>query len=248
MPIFVKRKLKVIDIKNLNLSKSMKIYKKIAFVKIAFVLVALCFAIQTQAQDILANGLKAALEQGITKGVNSASATDGFLKNPLIRIPFPPEIKFAEEKLRAVGLGSQVDKFVTSMNRGAESAAKSALPIFLKAITNMSITDALSLLKGDANAATNFLRNSTYETLVTTFRPTMQTALGNSQATSLYGQLMGRYNQLPFVQKANPDLNDYATRKAVDGLFILVAQEEKNIRENPAARATDLLKSVFGGK
>lgn len=200
----------------------------------------------TQAQDVMANGLKAALEQGITKGVSSASATDGFLKNPLIKIPFPPEIKFVEEKLRMVGMGGEVDKFVTSMNRGAEDAAKSALPIFLKAIVSMSITDAIGLLKGGENAATLFLRKSTYENLVSLFKPTMQKSLGAADATKLYGQIMGKYNQIPFIQKANPDINDYATRKAVDGLFTLIEQEEKNIRQNPAARATDLLKSVFG--
>lgn len=217
-------------------------------VMLLFFMASLIFTHAKAQNDMFANGLKAALEQGITKGVSSASATDGFLKNPLIRIPFPPEIKFVEDKLRMVGMGGEVDKFVTSMNRGAESAAKSALPIFLKAITSISITDAIGLLKGEQNAATNFLRNTTYETLVTTFKPTMSKSLGDSQATNLYGQLMTRYNKLPFVQKTNPDLNDYATRKAVDGLFVLIAQEEKNIRENPTARATDLLKSVFGGK
>ena len=222
----------------------MKIQKKITL----FLALALAIITSTniQAQDAVANGLKAALEQGIQKGVASASATDGFLKNPLIKIPFPPEIKFAEDKLRMIGMGSEVDKFVTSMNRGAESAAKSALPIFLKAITSMSLTDALALLKGGDNAATTFLKKSTYDNLVTLFKPTMQTALGASQATALYGNLMSKYNQIPFVKQTNPDLNDYATRKAVDGLFTLVAQEEKNIRANPAARATDLLKSVFG--
>jgi hypothetical protein len=213
-----------------------------------FILLGALFTItqHVYAQDAIASGLKAALEQGITKGVSSASATDGFLKNPFIKIPFPPEINFVEEKLRMIGLGGEVDKFVTSMNRGAESAAKSALPIFLKAIVNMSITDAIGLLKGGENAATLFLKKSTYENLVTLFKPTMQASLGASEATKLYGQIMGKYNQIPFVQKANPDINDYATRKAVDGLFTLIAQEEKNIRQNPTARATDLLKSVFG--
>jgi hypothetical protein len=110
----------------------------------------------------------------------------------------------------------------------------------------MSLTDALALLKGGDNAATEFLKKTTYESLVGLFKPTMQESLGSSQATSLYGNLMTKYNQIPFAKKTNPDLNDYATRKAVDGLFVLVAQEEKNIRANPAARATDLLKSVFG--
>jgi hypothetical protein len=217
-------------------------YSRIMMLFFAF----LCLNTYTQAQDVMANGLKAALEQGITKGVSSASATDGFLKNPLIKIPFPPEIKFVEEKLRMVGMGGEVDKFVTSMNRGAEDATKSALPIFLKAITSMSITDAIGLLQGGENAATLFLKKSTYENLVGLFKPTMQKSLGATDATKLYGKIMGKYNQIPFIQKTNPDINDYATRKAVDGLFTLIEQEEKNIRQNPAARATDLLKSVFG--
>jgi hypothetical protein len=195
--------------------------------------------------DFIASGLKEALSQGITKGVSNASAVDGFLKNPLLKIPFPPDIKMVEDQLRRVGLGGEVDRFVTSMNRGAESAAKEALPIFLNSIKNISMTDAIGLLKGGDNAATNFLKNTTQEALVTAFKPKMQESLGKVEATKYYGQIMGKYNRLPFVQKVNPDLNDYATRKAIDGLFVLVAQEEKNIRANPAARATELLKSVF---
>jgi hypothetical protein len=196
-------------------------------------------------QDTIGLGLKEALSQGITKGVSSASAVDGFLKNPLIRIPFPSEIKFVEDKLRAVGMGGEVDRFVTAMNRGAENAAKDALPIFLGAIKNITITDALALLKGDQNAATAFLKRTTYDQLVNLFKPTVQKSLNQVEATKYYGQIMGKYNQIPFVQKVNPDLNDYATRKAVDGLFVLIEQEEKNIRQNPLARTTDLLKTVF---
>jgi hypothetical protein len=219
--------------------------KKVSFI-FAICLLNLLTAFGGAKQDnLIANGLKEALSQGITKGVSSASAVDGFLKNPLLKIPFPPDVKFAEDKLRAIGLGGEVDRFVTSMNRGAESAAKEALPIFLNSIKNISITDAVGLLKGGENAATNFLKTTTYEVLVTTFRPKMQESLGKVEATKYYGQIMDKYNKIPFVQKANPDLNDYATRKAVDGLFVLIAQEEKNIRANPAARATDLLKSVF---
>ncbi len=221
--------------------------KKLSFIGffVCLLLSSTAFVNSPRQDAMVGNGLKEALSQGITKGVSSASAVDGFLKNPLIRIPFPPDIKMVEDQLRRIGLGGEVDRFVTSMNRGAEGAAKEALPIFLNSIQNVSITDAIGLLKGGENAATNFLKNATYNTLVTTFKPRMQESLGKVEATKYYGQIMGKYNSIPFVQKVNPDLNDYATRKAVDGLFVLIAQEEKNIRANPAARATDLLKSVF---
>lgn len=194
----------------------------------------------------VSSGLKEALIQGITKGSNSASAKDGFFKNPLIKIPFPPEARKVETRLRQLGMDKQVDNFVLTLNRGAESAAKEAKPIFINAIKNMTIQDAWGILRGKPNAATNFLKNTTSAQLTTKFKPVMQNALKKSNATKYYGDLVNTYNRIPFVDKVNPDLDDYATNLAIKGLFTLIEKEESNIRKNPTARATDLLKKVFG--
>lgn len=196
----------------------------------------------------IASGLKEALRVGISKGSDQASATDGYFKNPLLRIAFPPEAQKVATRLRQIGLGPQVDKFELSLNRAAEDAAKVAKPVFVKAITSMSIGDAVGILRGQEDAATMYLRRTSGQQLVTEFTPIIDSTLAKNNATKYYTDLVTTYNKLPFVQKVNPSLTDYATNKAVDGLFILVAQEEKRIRENPAARATDLLKRVFGSR
>ncbi|MFD2248062.1 DUF4197 domain-containing protein [Pontibacter ruber] len=196
-------------------------------------------------KDEVASGLRQALEVGITKGANQASQTDGYYKNTLIRIPFPEDVKRVENTLRKVGLGNEVDRFVMTLNRGAEDAAKSAVPIFVSAIKQMTLADAWGILKGDKDAATQYLKRTTSDQLRTAFMPIMQKSLDKTNATKYYADLVNQYNQIPLVQKANPDLKQYATQKAIDGLFILVAQEEANIRENPFARTTELLRRVF---
>ena len=195
-----------------------------------------------------ASGLKEALLQGIGKGADQASQPDGFYLNRLIRIPFPPDAQRVANTLRSIGLGSQVDKFELSLNRGAEDAAKSAKPIFISAIKSLTFTDVWNILTGQKDAATQFLKRTTSSQLVSAFSPIMQQSLDQVGATRYYTQLAGSYNQLPLVQKVQPDLNQYATGKAVDGLFTLIAQEEANIRENPIARTTELLRRVFGGR
>ncbi len=206
---------------------------------------------QTQGGGALTNddvvmGLKEALKVGINKGADSASKTNGFYLNPKIKIPFPPEVQRVETALRKVGLGNEVDKFVLSLNRGAEEAAKEAKPIFINAILSMSFSDAWGILRGDKNAATMFLKRTTSDALVQAFMPVVEKALQKTQATRYYTDLATTYNALPFTQKVNPDLKGYATQKAIDGLFILVEQEEARIRENPLARTTEILKRVFG--
>ncbi|WP_242916702.1 DUF4197 domain-containing protein [Pontibacter liquoris] len=193
----------------------------------------------------VAMGLKQALEIGIKSGAGQASQTDGYYKNSLIRIPFPEDVQRVENTLRKVGLGSEVDKFILTLNRGAEDAAKSAVPIFLSAIKQMTIADAWAILRGDKDAATQYLKRTTSQQLYTAFSPVMVQSLEKTNATRYYANIVGEYNKIPLVQKANPDLKDYATRKAIDGLFTLVAQEEANIRENPVARTTELLRRVF---
>lgn len=194
------------------------------------------------------SGLKEALINGITKGSNKASALDGYFKNTKIKLPFPPEAVKMENTLRDIGLGKEVDKFILTLNRGAEQAAKEAKPIFISAIRSMTIQDAWGILRGDRDAATQYLKRTTSAQLTNKFQPVIHNALQQVNATKYYGDLATRYNRIPLVQKVNPDLDAYATEKAIDGLFLLIAEEEANIRANPVARTTDLLKKVFGNK
>ncbi len=193
-------------------------------------------------------GLKEALVKGISKGSDLVSQLDGYFGNAEIKIPFPPEVKKVEDKLRQIGLGNEVDKFVLSLNRGAEDAAKEAKPIFVNAIRQLTIQDAWSILKGEPDAATQFLKRTTTAQLVEKFKPVIQASLNRVNATKYYGDLVNTYNKVPFVQKVNPNLDDYATDRAIEGLFIMIAKEEKNIRQDPLARTTELLKKVFGAQ
>ncbi|RSK33312.1 DUF4197 domain-containing protein [Hymenobacter metallilatus] len=199
-------------------------------------------------QDEAARGLKEALTLGISKGADQASRQDGFYLNKLIRIPFPADAQRVANTLRSIGLGSQVDRFELTLNRGAEDAAKSAKPIFLSAIKSLTFKDVWGILTGEKDAATNYLKRTTTEQLTAAFKPIMQKSLDQVGATRYYTDLTTRYNRIPLVTPVQTDLNQYATGKAIDGLFTLVAQEEANIRENPLARTTDLLKRVFGWK
>lgn len=193
-----------------------------------------------------ANGLKEALIQGTSKGVDLLSKTDGYLKNPEIKIPFPQEAQNVEKKLRGIGLDKQVDEAVESLNRAAEKAAVEAKDIFVGAIKALTITDAINIVKGDKTAATQFLQRETTTSLNAKFSPIIDNSLKEVGATRHWGTVMNSYNKIPFVKKVNPDLTAYVTEKAIEGLFVMIAKEELNIRENPSARATELLKKVFG--
>lgn len=195
----------------------------------------------------IASGLKEALRIGINKGADKASAVDGYYKNPLIKIIMPPEAQQVEKRLRQVGLGKQVDSFIMELNRSAEDAAKEAKPIFLTALTQMTIQDAVGILRGEPNAATQYLKRTTTSQLVTAFTPVIEKALKKNNASQHYADIVNTYNRLPFVaKKADPDITRYATTRAVDGMFTLIEQEEREIRKNPAARVNDLLRRVFG--
>ena len=191
-------------------------------------------------------GLKEALIQGIGNGSDQASEIDGYLKNSLIKIAFPPDARKVESRLRQIGLGPEVDKFIVSLNRGAERAAKEAKPIFVEAIRNMSIEDAWGILNGGEHSATQYLKESSYQSLNEKFQPIITDALEEVSATKYYDDLVHSYNRIPFVKKANPDLDQYATEQAIEGLFLLIAEEEAKIRKNPGARGTELLNKVFG--
>ena len=191
-------------------------------------------------------GLKEALIKGISAGTSQVSQTDGYFKNLAIKIPFPPELKKVEQKLRQLGFGKEVDNFVMTMNRGAEDAAKEVKPIFVNAIRSMTIEDAWGILKGSPDAATQYLKRTTSPQIKEKFKPVIQNSLNKVSATKYYGDLVNTYNRIPFVEKVNPDLNEYATDLAMQGLFVTIANEEKKIRNNPLERTTDLLKKVFG--
>lgn len=192
------------------------------------------------------DGIKEALTKGTENSVKLVSNTNGYFGNPEIKIPFPKEAEEMESTLRAAGFGKKVDQFILSMNRAAEKAAKEATPIFINAIKNMTITDAINIVKGNNDAATQYLKKNTSPELNTKFQPPIKASLDKVYATKYWGDLVRLYNKIPFVKKMNPDLTAYVTGKAIDGLFVMVAKEELKIRKDPVARTSDLLKKVFG--
>ena len=196
--------------------------------------------------DEVISGLKEALGVGIKNSVNLTSATDGFLKNTEIMLPFPPDAIKVKEKAMALGLSGQVEKFETTLNRAAEEATKEAIPIFVDAIKNMTVQDGFAILKGGNGAATTFLKNRTSAILDSTFAPIVKNATSKVKLTEYWNPLITKYNALTLGEKLNPDLDAYIRQKAIDGLFIMVAKEEDKIRLDPAARVTDILIKVFG--
>lgn len=194
-----------------------------------------------------ADGIKEALSQGLAGAVLRLNKEDGFFKDAFYKILIPEDARKVENTLRDLGLGSMVDKAILQINRGAEDAAGYAKPIFVNAIKNMSIGDAIGLVKNGDTSATHFFREKTTEQLIAAFTPVIKASLDKVNATKYYGDMVNKYNSIPLVKKINPDLTGYVTMKATNALFDLVAKEEKNIRSNFAARTTDLLKKVFGG-
>jgi nitrogen regulatory protein PII len=188
-----------------------------------------------------------ALEKGAIKGVSQVSQLDGYLGNAQIKIPFPPEVQMVETKLRAIGMDKLVDDAVTSINRAAEDAAVEAKVIFVSSIKQLTFKDAIEIIRGEENAATGYLQKTTTDSLTTRFRPIIESSLEKVNATKYWDDVMSRYNKIPFTQKVNEDLTAYATEKAIEGLFVMIAKEELKIREDPIARTTDILKKVFGG-
>jgi len=196
----------------------------------------------------ITQGLKEALNVGSKNATEKASKLDGFYKNNLIKIPFPKEAKEMRSTLLKMGMKKQIDDFEKQLNRAAEDASKKAAPIFVNAVTKMTINDGLTILRGKDDEATQFLKRTTTSDLNREFKPIISTSLQKVQITKYWKPLITKYNKLPFVKKMNPNLDDYVTGKATEGLFILVAQEETKIRKDPAARISDILKKVFGGK
>src|SRR6187549_3677882 len=186
-----------------------------------------------------AAGIKQALSQGLVKATLQLNKTDGFFGDALYKILLPPDAKKVENTLRTIGLGKEVDKAILQINRGAEDAAGYAQPIFIDAIKEMTLTDAINIVKGGDTSATHYFRIKTLEKLTTAFLPVIKTSLDKVDATRYYGDIVNTYNSFPTTfKKLNPDLPNFVTEKATNALFDLVAKEEKNIRENPVARTT----------
>jgi hypothetical protein len=194
-------------------------------------------------------GVKEALAHGVTKAVLNLHATDGFFGSDLYKVLLPPDAGRAETALRGFGLGGQVDKAILAINRGAEDAVGEAAPIFTGAIEEMTVTDALGIIRGNKDAATQYFRRKTSGDLIAAFASPVKSALDRTQATRYYGDIANTYNRLPLAfEKVDPDLTAYVVGKAVEALFDQIAREEANIRANPLARTTDILRKVFGSK
>lgn len=193
----------------------------------------------------MSNGLKQALEMGLSQGVDMLSQQDGFYKNELAKILLPEPLQKIDQTLRSIGLSSLSDQGLKLLNRAAEDAVSEAKPIFINAIKNLSFTDVASILSGESNAATKYLQNNTTESLVKAFAPKIQSSLDKVGANQIWSQIMTRYNAIPMVTPVNADLTGYVTEKAISGLFLQIAEKEKGIRNNVAERTTPLLQKVF---
>ncbi len=193
----------------------------------------------------MSSGLKEALIKGTKTGVANLSKSGGYADEPLVRIPFPEQYTNVADKLRTIGLGNQIDDVELSLNRAAEDAVVEAAPLFVNAITSMTIQDAQGILMGGENAATEYLKRKTSEQLVAAFTPKIKASLDKVNATKYWNTATNAYNMIPFITKVDGDLTSYATNMAIDGLFLKIAEEEKEIRQNPLERSSDLLKKVF---
>jgi hypothetical protein len=202
--------------------------------------------VKTPSNEEIVQGLKEALNVGANKSSSTASQVDGYLKNPRLFIPFPPEAEKMKTQLVKLGFQQQVTEFETSLNRAAEEAAKKSGPIFMDAVKNMTVTDGMNVLMGADTAATHYLKNATSAGLYTQYKPVVQDAIKKVDVTHYWSTLVTLYNKIPGVKKQNPDLEDYVIKRGISGLFLLVSDEEKKIRTDPAARFSSVLKNVFG--
>tara|TARA_R110000868_G_scaffold1781_9_gene14249 strand:+ start:3262 stop:3969 length:708 start_codon:yes stop_codon:yes gene_type:complete len=193
----------------------------------------------------IAGGLREALNNGISKQVTKLTATDGFFKNEAVKILLPQELRKVDAGLRSIGLSSLADEGLKVLNRAAEDAVKEATPIFIDAVKNMTFTDAKTILLGNNTAATAYLQSSTSTALYGKFNPVIKNSFSKVGADKVWTNIITKYNSIPLVNKVNPDLTDYVTNQAMDGVFKMIAVEELNIRTNITARTSPLLQSVF---
>ena len=201
--------------------------------------------VQALSQTQIGNGLKEALNNGISNQVSKLTATNGFYGNSLVKILLPEELKKVDSGLRKIGLSSLADSGIKALNRAAEDAVKTSTPIFVNAIKGMSFTDAKNILLGQSNAATTYLQGKTNTSLYSQFNPVIKNSFGKVGADKVWANLINKYNSIPFVKKVNPDLTDYVTAQALKGVFTMIAVEEKGIREKVGLRSSNLLKQVF---
>jgi hypothetical protein len=197
-------------------------------------------------ESTIAAGLKEALQVGTGNAVNLTGKTDGYLRNQAIKILMPEQLQAFEKGLRTFGFGPQVDDFVTSMNRAAERAAPQAKQIFLGAISDMTFADAKQILNGTQTAATDYFKSKTTEKLTAAFRPEVEKAMNEVGVTRQYKELVGHFKAIPFAKSDLINIDQYVVGRSLEGLFVMLANEERDIRTNPAARVTTLLKEVFG--
>lgn len=193
----------------------------------------------------IANGLKEALDNGIDKQVTKLTATDGFFKNDLVKILLPEELQKVDKGLRDIGLSKLADEGLKVLNRAAEDAVKEATPIFVDAVKQMTFNDAKNILMGNDRAATSYLESTTSNALYGKFNPVIKNSFNKVGADKVWANIITKYNSIPFVTKVNPDLTDYTTNKAMEGVFKMIAVEEGNIRTQLSSRTSDLLKKVF---
>ena len=191
-------------------------------------------------------GLKDALVQGSTKAVYQLSATNGFLGNDKVKIPLPDSIKRVESGMRMLGMGRQADELVTSMNRAAEMAVKEATPLLVSSVKSMSVSDAKGILTGPDDAATQYFRRTTGDAIAQRFLPIVKQSTEKVQLAQQYNNLAGQAAQYGLISKEDANIDVYVTRKALDGLFIVIAEQERSIRRDPMGAATSMAKKVFG--
>jgi len=193
----------------------------------------------------IASGLRQALDFGIDKQVTKLTREDGFFKNELVRITLPPELQKVDKTLRDVGLGNLADEGLKVLNRAAEDAVKEATPIFVNAVQQITFTDARNILLGQDDAATQYLIGKTQSQLYDKFSPVITSSLDKVGANKIWSNIIQKYNSIPLTNKVNPDLSDYVTSEALNGVYTMIAVEEKDIRNDISARTTTLLKRVF---
>ncbi|WP_281979725.1 DUF4197 domain-containing protein [Tenacibaculum mesophilum] len=196
-------------------------------------------------QEQIGNGLRQALDNGIQHQVTKLTSKDGFYKNDLVKILLPEELQAVDKGLRKIGLGNLADEGLKAINRTAEDAVKTATPIFVNAVKEITFTDAKNILLGADNAATSYLEGKTTSALYAEFNPVIKNSFSKVGADKIWSNLITKYNSIPFVKKVNPDLTDYVTTEALDGVFTMIAVEEKGIRNKVGLRNTALLRQVF---
>jgi hypothetical protein len=196
-------------------------------------------------QDQIGNGLREALNNGIKNQVSKLTSKDGFYRNELVKIILPDELQAVDKGLRRLGLGNLADEGIKVLNRAAEDAVKTATPIFINAVKEISFNDAKNILLGDKDAATSYLQSKTTQNLYKSFAPVIANSFSKVGADKVWNNLISRYNSIPFVKKVNPDLTNYVTTQTLKGVFRMIEVEEKGIREKVGLRTSILLKQVF---